>query len=201
MARPATGKTVKAIEFICGTYKPLNIEDDISSAFLALLERKYWRRLWIFQEILIARDVAILCEPSQLPWYLLEEHVANVTRTHQILRDIVDGQARSIINDKASQGQPFKPFLDLGIAIFKYRHQECADVRDKVYGLLGLVDFKDMEPIMPDYSLSAEEVCELVSTYLRKDPRMKKSEADFLYADECRRMMDLSFTMQPHREI
>lgn len=160
-------------------------EEGMAEAVLALLERRYWSRLWIIQEILMAHSVYVLCGWSnislqQLSAYLQEGRLQNYT-----------GPASSIINDKMSQGQDvFEPFLTLGMAIFKYVDRDCTIVMDKVYGLLGLVNFRGKEPIRPDYTLSAEEVYELVSTYFNQDPKTTKSEAEY-FARICRECMGL----------
>jgi hypothetical protein len=182
----------KAVDFIrnCGRRRR-EPEDGVAEAILALFERPYWGRLWIVQEILMARNAWVFCGQRCIPLAELSKCLGVLPRLEQTTIDIHDGQAGSLIHDKKSQDEDgFKPFLDLGMAIFKYGHQGCTDVRDKVYGLLGLVDFKGREPITPDYSLTAEEVCELVSTYFSQDPDMKKSEAEY-YTQICMRSMGL----------
>jgi hypothetical protein len=47
----------------------------------------------------------------------------------------------------------------LGVYIWHTRHREALDLRDKIYGMLGLVpDWIDTTPITPDYSVSSYHV-------------------------------------------
>lgn len=151
-----------------------------AQAMLALFERRYWTRLWIVQEILMARSVQVLCGESRLSLEDLRDYLSSKMPNYA-------GPASSLINDKETQGEgAFKPFLTLGMAVFKYVDQDCADVRDKVFGLPGLVDFKDQAPIKP----AAEEVYDLILRYFEKDPKMTESEVEY-FSRVCRECMGL----------
>lgn len=41
-------------------------------------------------------------------------------------------------------------------------HLQCRDVRDKLFGILAMVDWGDCRPIIPDYNMSAYEVAKEV---------------------------------------
>ncbi|KAJ5065955.1 heterokaryon incompatibility protein-domain-containing protein [Bipolaris maydis] len=47
---------------------------------------------------------------------------------------------------------------DMDTVLRSYRNRLCQDPRDRIYGLLGLVDRKDRAGVEPDYSLSIQEV-------------------------------------------
>lgn len=46
--------------------------------------------------------------------------------------------------------------------------QRCTDPKDRVFGLLVLIGFTGQSPLMADYSLSAEEICEDISKCIVK---------------------------------
>jgi hypothetical protein len=47
---------------------------------------------------------------------------------------------------------------DLEMVLREYRYKDCQDPRDKVYGILGLVDRSMYQALRPDYSVSIREV-------------------------------------------
>lgn len=140
----------------------------------------YWTRLWIIQEILLAVQLEIWCADVRFAFDIFivlydlardmaveGESTARLTR-QQFFKNC---QAAEIINVKRrwyrdgarsfSSSELFKKFGDAG----------CADVKDRVYGLLGLLECKELEnfPIKPDYRLTASELfLELCMRHVRK---------------------------------
>jgi hypothetical protein len=137
----------------------LPLAPDIQGMIMAglwedLLERPYWSRIWIVQEIALSANPIIVFGRETIPWKLFEygtnvlhglffenrigspkyskSHVLRTMRTVRFLRDIVaDGKA-----------VPVESFLAC------LRDMEATNERDMVYGLLGLttaeikVDYK-----------------------------------------------------------
>jgi hypothetical protein len=44
-----------------------------AAAMLELCERAYWKRIWIVQEIVLAREISILCGDRQVSWSKLQK--------------------------------------------------------------------------------------------------------------------------------
>lgn len=70
--------------------------------------------------------------------------------------------------------QRFEPKYRLAGAVDFYGNHLCADPRDKIYGLLGLVDFGDEPPIEADYSLSTEEVYQVYCSYIDREDSLEE---------------------------
>ncbi|KAH7881901.1 heterokaryon incompatibility protein-domain-containing protein [Phlebopus sp. FC_14] len=131
-----------------------------------LLMRSWWRRVWIIQEIALARTARIFVGAHSIPWSVMHALLNELRRDWQwalhadVDRDIATvirlaSQSRSIFDILASfraveQSPPPRP-ADLG-ALMKITYQfKSTDPRDKVYALLGLTDDHARTYIQPDY--------------------------------------------------
>jgi hypothetical protein len=125
-------------------------------AVSALFERTYWTRIWIVQEVLLARKATLLCGSKQVQWTKLLHLITNL----QIVADrgqafciigasnILASPAAVIVRAKFNwneSSQPLSKLLEL------YRYQHSTDIRDKVYALHGLAS--DSDGIRVDYTL------------------------------------------------
>lgn len=127
-------------------------------AILALWNRSYWKRVWIVQEVLLAKDIIVICGDRSCPWQafldtLHRAHDSRImpSRSQDYMRQT---PARRIIQHKAKWNTNGWR-RTLHYLIETYSEMEAADTRDKVYGLLGLVDG---ESILADYSLTTEQI-------------------------------------------
>lgn len=142
-------------------------------ALSCLLERQYWSRMWIIQELCLGgANAPILCGQKSVTWREF------FTAIYSFGKHNVDVIFRCIDHERATVGKrPFglnrnkiihinmehqkqtgagKPqfmcLLDLA------RKSDASDMKDKVYGILGLMP----SPVIPlvglDYSRSVEEV-------------------------------------------
>ena len=128
---------------------------------LGLCERKYLRRIWIVQEVILARQAIICCGSEQIDWCMLEQLVKDLQilsnrgrETHTPLAAaifaspaFVIAKAKALWNGKL---QPLTMLLEL------YCDHEATDIRDKIYALHGLA--KDSSDTTIDYSKPAKEV-------------------------------------------
>lgn len=124
-----------------------------------LLERPYWSRLWIIQEVLMSQTVTAMCGHQSFGlWQLARMYVPD---SDDDLDDSPDDYYPVEINDtvdslirETSSGVFGKQKLSFILWSFAKLH--CEDPRDKVYGLLSLVE--GPEVIAVDYSKTTTEV-------------------------------------------
>lgn len=124
--------------------------------------REYWERIWIVQEVVLACDMEALCGPDRMSWrllYILSKIFA--------LYGLSDLEGSSItIPARPTTGIPTVVCItapgalhvdDLFTWFGSYR---CSDVRDRIYGVLCLVNWEyyDRPALIPDYSLTMTEV-------------------------------------------
>lgn len=138
-----------------------------------ILDRPWWNRVWITQEAIMAREIFLLCGEERIE----RESIAKWVDTGDCLA--VDFMSRIIGNQcglpnhpdwgrpsrkfesiarfrRAYQEQGKSKWLEL---MWEFRHQQCKDGCDRIYGYLGLAcDSADLG-IVPNYTLSIEEVC------------------------------------------
>lgn len=142
-------------------------------ALSQLLDRPFWNRLWVLQEIALGGTQSpILCGNKSVTW----EELCNATYsfgTHNIdiMFSLIGQECRETgieplglkrnklihLNKEqalqAGRGSgEFMCMLDLG------RKSLVTDPRDKVYGLLGLMESGLAEQIEPDYNSTPAEV-------------------------------------------
>ena len=131
------------------------------TALRQLYSRRWFRRLWIVQEVLLNSEVMIRCGNLQCEFRIMEI-LSNELRNEQYLRSLIDQEP------KASQGlvlmmklyhvknNYIEPSIEFFVSTFAA--QELSDPRDHVYGLLSIVNESETEGIVPDYRKSVAEV-------------------------------------------
>jgi hypothetical protein len=142
-----------ADEFV---YKPRR------ESLLILLRDYYWTRLWVVQEVLLARAVQIYCHGMcgviKIPW---DEVHAVATGCSLWLGQ--HGGSKEVLALIANQGM--NHYQGLRLTIARFSGYNCEDPRDKVYGLLGIV--REKERLEPDYNKPVQEVFLDVARALR----------------------------------
>ena len=127
-----------------------------ASQFLNL---PYWSRLWIIQEVLLARCLRITWGIDRLDWVKLDflikglifgGHLANAgvddglgSNSKDHLQRLVEARQ----HDRQKDGN-YRYSWHGALALAEYT--DCQDPRDRIYGLLGLLD--PSQAIQPDYT-------------------------------------------------
>ncbi len=113
--------------------------------------RRYWTRLWILQEVILARDVIYMCGSKACRQ---EEFCAFVEFT-SVLNQSPAGHILRFRN-RNEKRFGLRELLEIGW------QQQCEDPRDKVFGLLGLARHprQGIEPVVADYGKPVLEVFE-----------------------------------------
>jgi hypothetical protein len=116
-----------------------------------LCQRSYWHRLWIIQEVIMARKARIQCGLDYASWddfdrfqYAFEQGRI-LTPQDDDFKDLKDS-----LPFKLDRHQVARPKLkDI---LVEYCTSQCSDPRDKIYGLVGLAN--DSNALKIDYSKS-----------------------------------------------
>lgn len=146
---------------------PLNRDQAI--AVRDLLDREWFDRLWIRQEILVAEDKAVVCCGSFPPtdWSVFRKAIRLFYS-----KQPKPGNAVFFLRDR---------LITIGGFIFQMRHTDitglrtvfgnalCSDPRDRIYGIRALLqDQRSLCPT-PDYTKSTVDVyLDLVRNYIEK---------------------------------
>ncbi|KAH7411728.1 heterokaryon incompatibility protein-domain-containing protein [Phaeosphaeria sp. MPI-PUGE-AT-0046c] len=121
-----------------------------------LLQNRYFNRLWVVQEVLLAPKIRVRLQATWIEWDDLREAV-------KLLQN--DGHGLTIAQSTLAllKLRNIKPYT-LESCIETFSGQDCEDFRDRVYGLMGLVKEEERVPI--DYAKSTHQVyCDVVLTF------------------------------------
>jgi ankyrin repeat protein len=130
----------------------------LGSGIRDLCQRPYWKRLWVYQELKLARNIQLMCGTRTIAWdefrlflslvSLAETDLfAKIPSLSSFVRDSIDSPAMRMAKLTSKSVH-----THLWSLIHATQHLRCADLMDKVYALLG-VSTEGHENIKPDYDL------------------------------------------------
>ncbi|KAL0933286.1 heterokaryon incompatibility protein [Colletotrichum truncatum] len=139
----------------------------LCAALNAFLKREYFQRVWIYQELALGEQVILCCGKSFLPINLFHGLSMGITtwrspskpwKERWILKMVGLTERMNAIGGYPKE-HPFliagsfvkEPFL-LKTLIDETTSLSCQDLRDRVYAILSLVDWKGPTPLQPDYN-------------------------------------------------
>ncbi|VTO89554.1 unnamed protein product [Fusarium graminearum] len=125
------------------TKRPIN-----ESAILGLLERPWFQRIWVLQEVAAARHVLIKCGPTEIGGYAFCSGLSTLNlsyETHPDLRPLIRSVSYlirgAVFRPRCATSRSGRFSLDicpLGRLVDMYHTRQAAERRDKVYALLGM---------------------------------------------------------------
>ncbi|KAL9106579.1 MAG: hypothetical protein Q9227_008425 [Pyrenula ochraceoflavens] len=156
--------------------------------YTTCINMPYWNRLWIFQEIFLARIRYVVVGGALVRW----QHFLPLIRSAEPFLEEIDDlpkelQARSplshllqtlqILRSSRARETSYND-LSIGLAVGTCRRRGCSDIRDRWYGCLGVVKAAQDFPV--DYGVHTTELLLNIVHYLGQ------KECDFLQEDQFR---------------
>jgi hypothetical protein len=144
-----------------------------AAGFPLLCQAKYWRRVWIVQEIMVARKIKLYYGDTSLDWASLDRLILMIKARNedsavQYLENTKDfissTDAGRIVDFKGSWNRSrFRSkTAAMNYLVGEFATMESSDVRDKIFALSGLLEDANTEindfTVNVDYSLSTGEV-------------------------------------------
>lgn len=134
-------------------------------SLMKLLERPWFRRLWVLQEVAHARRVTLISGRSTVDWKLLACLIRDLHHSGLILDSFTEkaqiGVLAVVEMENARQPTISEIRRSLLSVLLATHSGECSDIRDKIYAVLNLADDydlgKDIDSFGPDYHLSPRE--------------------------------------------
>jgi hypothetical protein len=114
-----------------------------------LLSNPYFNRVWIVQEVSLAKKIWLLCGDVALGWGGVKMGVYGLDQLN-MKAAVYPATIKELFKEKDVKNRR----LDEVVAT--YSRHECQDPRDKVYGFLGLVP--DTQRLVVDYAKSTHQV-------------------------------------------
>lgn len=127
-----------------------------------LLQRGWWQRVWVVQELVVAREVLVQCGFASLSWDCFVQLVdTSVAMPWFSDRATFVDEYHALKHYRETRLQDISPDYGLLSFVYAFRHKMASDPRDKIYAFLGLVLSRDRNAssITPDYTLSHTSLC------------------------------------------
>ena len=127
-----------------------------------LLDRPWFTRVWILQEVALARSATIICGKKQLPWadflqLSAESSLWPYLKVHISISSLRVGLGMAWGTlDFVEHERRDQPLSGLQNLLMQTRFHSATDSRDKIYGILGLI--KDKSAPIPNYTLPIEQL-------------------------------------------
>ena len=142
----------------------LNGASEQSLPLRNILKRPWFSRMWILQEVSIARAALVLCGRKTIPWSIFDRACSylGVAPRQDLELDTTFVETMNIVYGDGTKGlvsrdrSKYLPLLDL--LFLTSQHGDATDSRDKVYSLLGIAAEGLYNELSPDYALSVEDV-------------------------------------------
>ncbi|TGO25966.1 hypothetical protein BPAE_0069g00380 [Botrytis paeoniae] len=127
---------------------------------LELLKRPWFQRIWVLQEVALARNILIKCGSAEINGYLfctginkLEIFLEDHSDLQSLVRPVIYIIRRAIFQPRYALSPPGN--LSLGELVDMYHTHKATVRHDKVYALLGMSsDGFSSADLLPDYTAS-----------------------------------------------
>lgn len=144
------------------------ISDPRWFSVMKLLERPYFRRVWVIQEVVVAKKGIILCGRDKTSLLNLTQMLPDAVSVSALMGRNTDGWSQfSHVSALSEQYGPYVfrtvPALEI---LFQFRRSLATDPRDKIFALYGLIE-NHLPPDMTislDYSSTVREVYKQFAT-------------------------------------
>jgi hypothetical protein len=172
-------------------YRVLEISSAQTKSVLGLIQREWFERLWIRQEVYLSEDAAVvLCGRVEVPW---KDFLSSLVLLH-LKPKVGPGMTVSMVNSLEARLVELRGLLESERKPSLHRlrqcfgNAKCKDPRDRIFAVLGLLHPSQKRlKIFPDYKATKAEVYIRVTlSYLRAFQL-----ADILV--ECHLHADLNF--------
>jgi hypothetical protein len=148
-------------------------------AFGHLVQRSYWRRSWIIQEIVLAPAALLICGNDAVPMNSLFTVAADLV---QLQRSLGFGRAPPLLSRVLmvmldvhrirESREDYRASVERKRGLLYHLENLCwtlaSDPRDKVYSLLGIAKPYDGVSFSVDYTISSSQVFKNTAAYIIK---------------------------------
>lgn len=119
---------------------------DLAESAASMPQSRYWSRLWIVQELLLAKDILIVCGDIAVRWDDIMRPCNELFNARRAVREAAFGTTMQTLYDHRQLRKESRPALSTNshpdIIPFTRRYPKagCKDIRDKIFGFLSLAD-------------------------------------------------------------
>ncbi|KAH6710941.1 heterokaryon incompatibility protein-domain-containing protein [Leptodontidium sp. MPI-SDFR-AT-0119] len=176
-----------ALENICFAANEKSTEHSKKETILNLLQRPWFQRIWVLQEVAAARHVVMMCGLIEIDGYAFCVGLKSLELSYAASPELQTYPSVTYLIERAglrsnyTANSPEKFSLNircLAELIDMFHTRKATEVRDKVYALLGMSsDNPDEAGLQPDYELPWKDLFQqLVKFVLGKDVSVETSD-------------------------
>ncbi|KAI0106694.1 HET-domain-containing protein [Daldinia grandis] len=139
------------------------------SAFARIIERLWFTRVWVVQELALATDAIVFCGNSHISWTDLLAAITAQDHLNLWLSDH-ERNAYVFILERAREEWRAGIRRSLLSVLFRYRILDATDPRDKVFGLNALIksELSGTRALQPNYNVDTTELYTAVAKEILK---------------------------------
>ncbi len=167
-----------------------------AEAVLSWVRRTYWRRMWVIQEIQLAKDLSIYCGKERIKWSefaRIRQWILSWPERFGSEREVDQQMTLSLparMDDIRVQGRARRRDIPLIDWLRTFEDSLCTDPRDKVYALAGLARDCQKGELGVDYSKSLSQIFfDLLNHYMQREVSMPwdstTDTASLLFLSQC----------------
>ena len=135
--------------------KELKLDYEIWKSLVHLLNRAWFGRLWIWQEVFLAQGRAYLvCGSTSMPWDSFRKALCLLAQKPK--PSSLPGILHAIV--RAWRICKLRDSLSIKTVLETTTQAQCSDQRDRVYGILELIAKRSRPSIQPDYTKTTVDV-------------------------------------------
>ncbi|KAH8789205.1 heterokaryon incompatibility protein-domain-containing protein [Hyaloscypha finlandica] len=171
---PGNARSDRVIDFINSNKEAILVRTEIMMTEEAktriwwvmieeLLMRPWWQRIWVIQEVAVAKDIKIFCGYKSLLWGQLGDGIKIAIENHG--KGDLQGGMYSALNRAVELRNIRTRRIRLGSTILNWkelilraRASLATQKVDKIYGLLGLATQAQLPGLLVDYDAPVQEV-------------------------------------------
>ncbi|KAF2662059.1 hypothetical protein K491DRAFT_339820 [Lophiostoma macrostomum CBS 122681] len=151
--------------------------------FLDGAQTSWWERFWCVQEALLPPEATVIFGHWRIPWNMFRTAAKNQGRhmtsccanvamklpgKYTYYPDLLVTDSPNTTN---AAERIKRRFSDLDWMLRAYRDKDCTNPRDKIYGLLGLIDERASDGIVVDYRATVAQVFTSAMETILKESR------------------------------
>lgn len=133
-------------KYKCSKDRHSPFAQDLEQLFLCgnhLLNYNYWYRIWIIQEVALAKKAYVTCGSASMEFQSFDRTLGSLgVQGPEWMSNDYFGRRTLTQLSKMQQGS--RP--NLWKLLWRFEESLCTDERDRVYGFFGLLSFKDSDP-------------------------------------------------------
>ncbi|KAI4233939.1 MAG: hypothetical protein LQ352_008207 [Teloschistes flavicans] len=151
------------------------------TAIVKLYNRSWFRRLWIMQEVILAKGIFVLCGNRVLSWAAIVDFANAISVVHPAVLlqhgEKIDGAISGFVS--CSQVENLRKRVPNGNVMFftslleTTRDREVTDQRDRIYGLLGPLTDEIRNLIKVDYTWGTTDCyLQFCKAFIAREPTL-----------------------------